>query len=145
MFVSGLSIPQFVAVTGNDLLIGSFDGSGKYSVIGKYDGTSGATINRFFISIQSGMEGMAATENHIYVSSESTRSIAVYDAKNGSTITEHLVPFSSTGIAAEGDALWLSEWVRFVGGQTDGNTFKVDGTSGTNAMGLGKDETISMR
>ncbi len=135
--VSGLSVPQFVAVAGDDLLIGSFDGSGRYSVVGKYNSETGAVINRFFISIQGGLDGLAATQDRIYIGSEGVASgLASYDAKSGAVINAHLCPFSSNGIAAEGDAVWLSASVRYVGGATGGNTFRIDGTSGANTMGL---------
>ncbi|MEI8311590.1 MAG: hypothetical protein WCH98_12620 [Verrucomicrobiota bacterium] len=105
--ISGLGYPVGLAISGNDLYVGSWD-----NTVGRYDATTGAAINASFITGVSSPFGIALSGNDLYVAIYGRNSIGQYNATTGAPINASLVsglkgPF---GIAVSGNDLFVANY-----------------------------------
>lgn len=91
--VSGLGLPEGIAISGNNLFIASDKtGTPGVGVIGEYNATTGAAINSSLVSVpgfgssQSLSLDIAVSGNVLYVANQGSGAIGDYDATTGAAI-----------------------------------------------------------
>lgn len=80
-----------VVVSGNNLYVANVINGIGNSTVGKYNATTGATINASLITGLSGPQGMAFLGNELFVSNSGTGVVGVYDATTGAAINANFI------------------------------------------------------
>jgi hypothetical protein len=78
-FVTGLSEPGALAVSGNALFVANF----KTQTVGKYDATTGAAINASFLTGLNSPIALAVSGNNLLVANSENGTAGEYDASKG--------------------------------------------------------------
>jgi len=87
-FVTGLSQPQGLALSGNNLFVATNNNGGT---VGEYNATTGATINANFITGLNGPIGLALSGNHLFVTNQFTGTVGEYDATTGAVVNANFI------------------------------------------------------
>ncbi len=123
-FITGLSAPYALALSGNNLYVLGANGG----PVGKYDATTGAAINANFITGDIGGEGLALLGNNLFV--PGSFSIGKYNATTGAAVnTNFITGLMSTapGLAVSGNSLYVANPS---GNPYTGKVGKYDATTG---------------
>ena len=93
-----------LALDGNNHLFVSENG-GNYNIVGKYDATTGATINASFIQDLDSPVGLnnprgvaVDNKNHLFVSNSNANTVGEYDATTGATINAAFIKSQGQGL-----------------------------------------------
>ena len=86
-FISGFTNTQGIALSGNNLYVGSATGN----TIGLYNATTGATINANFISGLNQPFGITVSDSNLYVANNSNGTIGLYNATTGAVINSRFI------------------------------------------------------
>lgn len=112
-FVTGLSHPDGILVSGNTLFVANFD----TNTILTYDATTGAPLNASFINTgpNSGPQGLALSGNTLYVANFISGTVGTYDATTGQVINASFTAPSDGGacsLALAGGNLYVAYQMR---------------------------------
>jgi hypothetical protein len=123
-FVTGLSHPDGLLLSGNTLFVANFD----TNIIGTYDATTGAPINASFITGLNGPMGLALSGNTLYVGSFIDSSVSTYDATTGQLINANFIaapamPGGACSLLVAGSNLYVAY-------QTTATVMAYDATTG---------------
>ncbi len=105
-FITGVSYPSGLALTGNHLFVASqFD-----SIVSEYNAATGAAISASFISGLGTPNGLALSSNLLFVANYSGNSVGKYDAATGSAINAAFITGldGPANLAVSGNTLFVS-------------------------------------
>jgi hypothetical protein len=88
--ITGLNEPFGLALSGNDLFVGSYAG-GSGTTVGEYDATTGHVINPSFITGLNGPAGLAVSGNTLFVANLTGGTVGEYDATTGAAINTNFI------------------------------------------------------
>jgi len=111
---AGTDKPIFLAADGNDLYVSSYGSAAGQGKVGKYNATTGATINASLITGLTEATGVAVADGKVYVASKGplagSSKVGVYDASTGSAINGSLVLATQIfGIHVVDGVLWVAD------------------------------------
>jgi len=107
-FITGLSIPFGLAVSGNALFVASDDGNGS-GTVGEYNATTGAAINANLVTGLDIPNGLAVSGNDLFVTNGGS-TVGEYNATTGAAINAGLITVlgNVTDLAVSGKALFVT-------------------------------------